>query len=116
MTEHAHETAPGMEHTGNPVFELAYLVFAYIPFVFMPPNSSLPLLATLLATALFLPLFFGSFRRARHSSPLRVDPGGGGDRLRADSIQWRRQHVRIYAMSMAASMMRSRAAILLGAT
>jgi two-component system, NarL family, sensor histidine kinase DesK len=115
LTEHAHETAPGLEHTGKPVFELAYLVFAYVPFVFMPPTSAQPVLATLLATAVFLPLYFGSFRRARDSSALPwilavaaigyalIPFNGGGNTFV------------IYAMAMSASMLRPRVAIALGA-
>jgi two-component system, NarL family, sensor histidine kinase DesK len=48
----------------QPAFGLVYLLFAYGPLLFDPRDATRPLLATLLATALFLPLYFGYYRRA----------------------------------------------------
>jgi two-component system, NarL family, sensor histidine kinase DesK len=49
----------------QPWFGLAYLLFAYAPLLF-DPRGARPLLATLAATAVFLPVYFGFYRRAPH--------------------------------------------------
>ena len=48
----------------QPAFGLVYLLFAYAPLLFDARDAARPLLATLLATAVFLPLYFGYYRRA----------------------------------------------------
>lgn len=54
----------------SPWITLIYLVFAYIPLLFVPGAVGSSLLVTLLATALFVPLHFGFYRRRDERSPL----------------------------------------------
>ena len=97
------------EHAG---FALVYLLFAYIPLLFNVPQAGRALLATLVATAAFLPLHFAFYRRGAQRSPLpyivatavigwALTPfsfGGGNTFL-------------IYAMAMSATALRLRMAI-----
>jgi two-component system, NarL family, sensor histidine kinase DesK len=90
---------------------LGYLVFAYVPLLFMPPRTATPLLATLFATALFLPLYFGSYRRTPGTSAVPwmlaiaaigyalIPLNGGGNTFV------------IYALAIAAANLAPRAAI-----
>lgn len=48
----------------HPWFNLVYLLFAYAPLVFDPRATTRTLLATVVATLVFLPLHFGFHRRA----------------------------------------------------
>jgi two-component system sensor histidine kinase DesK len=100
------------EHAG---FTLVYLLFAYIPLFFGVPQPERALLATVIATAAFLPLHFSFYRRSAERNPLpyilavaclgwALAPysfGGGNTFL-------------IYAMAMSAASLRTRAAIGLG--
>ena len=54
----------------SPWLTLVYLVFAYIPLLFDPRPLGRMLLATLIATALFVPLHFSFYRRRGERSPL----------------------------------------------
>lgn len=64
--------APGsdVDPHESPWITLIYLVFAYIPLLFVPGPVGRLLLVTLLATALFVPLHFGFYRRQDERSPL----------------------------------------------
>lgn len=48
----------------QPWFGLVYLLFAYAPMLFDPRATARTLLATIVATLVFLPLHFGYYRRA----------------------------------------------------
>lgn len=104
----------GFQLHDQPVFGLLYLAFAYVTLLFRPPATSSPLAATLLATALFLPIYFGFYRRRAGSSPwpylvvvaligyalIPYNPGGNT--------------FVIYAMAMGAASLRPRLAIYAG--
>jgi two-component system sensor histidine kinase DesK len=54
---------PALDPHDRPGFTLVYLLFAYVPLLFVPHDVWSAAWPTLLATALFLPLHFGFYRR-----------------------------------------------------
>lgn len=108
-------TARRANPTEGPWFSLVYLFFAYLPLLFIPRDTSLALIASLAATAAFIPLHFAFFRRAPGSDALRfilpvallglvlipLNPGGNT--------------FIVYALAMTAASQRLRTSIVLAA-
>lgn len=62
--------SPDFDAHDRPGFTLAYLLFAYIPLMFVSRDVGVAAGATLIATAVFLPLHFGFYWRSRDSAAL----------------------------------------------
>jgi two-component system sensor histidine kinase DesK len=99
----------------RPGFALVYLIFVFLPLLFVPHGALRALLPTLPIVALFLPLHFAFYRRRRDATPLPwilavaalgyalipFNPGGNT--------------FLIYAVAMAATSLPPRSAMRLGA-
>jgi two-component system sensor histidine kinase DesK len=98
----------------QPWYGLMYLAFAYLPLLFRPREPFVTVGATLLATLLFLPVYFAFYRRPASRSPwpyllwvaaigyALIPYNAGGNTFV------------IYAMAMGAAALRPRVALLAG--
>jgi two-component system sensor histidine kinase DesK len=64
VTPPPRDRPPALDPHDRPGFTLVYLLFAYVPLMFAARDVWAATWPTLLATALFLPLHFGFYRRA----------------------------------------------------
>jgi len=99
-------------HRGRPLVGLIYLVFAYFPLLFWPDRPPTAIWVTLLATALFVPVYFAYYRaRPRWRLPLALTVAGLGYALVPFNPGG--NTLLIYAMGMAAALWPTRRAIML---
>ena len=109
---------PAPKTTGDmherPWYGLAYLVFAYVPMLFVPGAGWAMLWPTLLATALFLPLYFAFYRRGERSPwPYLLGVAAIGFAL--IPFNYGGNTFVVYAMALAASALPARHALAVGA-
>ena len=112
MQKPAYKT--GFDIHERPWVGLAYLVFAFVPMLFVPRGVPRMLLPTLLATAVFLPVYFAFYRRGERSPwPYLLFVAAIGYALIPSNYGG--NTFIIYAAALGAAALPARTAILLGA-
>ncbi len=99
----------------NPFITLIYLVFVFLPLMFMPAVSALAWLASIAAVLIFVPIHFSAWRNGQQYPALHIAaPAAIG--LALIPLNLGGNTFIIYSLAMAGALLPSRRAILAGAS